>query len=154
MKKHMILILLMVGMASMVMAKPPAARITTKEITVAAGVTTNTVKTFWLNTGDDTAVITADGTIKIGAGAIRAAMYRVSGSISNCTATFYTYDAGVKNTLCAFTPATTTVVTSGYGRYDFPLSATNAIYSGRLWVDVSDSRTNSLDTWIFSAIVE
>jgi len=154
MKKVIILVLLAWGMAGYVQAKTPAARITSKNVTIAAGETTNTVKTAWLNTGNDSLVIQADGVrAYTGAGNVRALMYSASGSISNATLTVYTYDAGVKNLLHTFTAATTSVLTSKSDRFDF-LSATNAVYSGRLWVDISNSRTNSLDTWNWSAIVE
>ena len=155
MRKVMILAMAFVTVASGLMAGQPAARITSKSVTVAAGETTNTVKTAWLNTGNDSLVMQADGVrAYTGAGAIRSLMYTASGSLSNATLTVYTYDAGVKNSLHTFTAATTSVLTSKSDRYNFPLATTNAVYSGRLWVDISNSRTNSLDTWVWSAIVE
>jgi hypothetical protein len=153
MKKVIILVLLAWGMAGYVQAKTPAARITSKNVTIAAGETTNTVKTAWLNTGNDSLVIQADGVrAYTGAGAIRSLMYSASGSISNATLTVYTYDAGVKSSLHVFTvkAAGVATATSASGRFDM----TNTVYSGRLWVDISNSRTNSLDTWVWSAIVE
>lgn len=149
MKKVMVLVLLAVGMTGLVMGAEPVARITSDTITLAAGAT-NGVKDTWLNTGDDTAVISAGGTVKTGAGIIRALTYKAVGSVTNGTITFCAYDGGVTSVLWAVTG-----VTSNLPSARFDLVPTNLIYTGRLRVSVAqDAYTNAACSWSWGAIVE
>jgi hypothetical protein len=147
MKKVTALVLLAMGMTTVqLMGKEPIARITDGTITVVAG-GTNVVKDTWLNTGEDSTVITATGTGRTGVGLVRSLMYTAPAGVKNASIAFYAYDSGIESSLYTVTG----ILAKGSARYNL----TNDVYCGRLRVRITqDSYTNAACVWPVSVIVQ
>lgn len=146
MKKVTVLVLLAVGMMTVqLMGKEPIARITDGTTTVVAG-GMNVVKDTWLNTGEDSTVITATGTGRTGVGLVRSLMYTVPAGVTNATIAFYAYDSGIESSLYTVTG----ILVTGSERYNL----TNDVYCGRLRVRITQDSTNAVCVWPISAIVQ